>query len=111
MSQARTARIRMLNQYLEEDKHDHFSRYALGLELMETGDVAGAISHFKVVLSENESFLAVYYQLGKALEKLALPQDASEIYQRGLAIATVQKNAKTASELKMALDSLAEDTE
>ena len=109
MSQARTDRINILRQYLEEDQHDHFSRYALGLELMESCDIPGAVSHFKTILEENASFLAVYYQLGKALEKQSLTKDAIEIYRKGIDIALLQKNTKTASELKMALEGLLED--
>ena len=111
MSQARSARINILRQYLEEDLHDHFSRYALGLELMESGDITGAVAQFKILLNENSSFLAVYYQLGKALEKESLPGDAAEIYRRGMAVAALQKNTKTANELKTALENLTEDTE
>jgi tetratricopeptide (TPR) repeat protein len=111
ISEARNERIKILRQYLLEDEHDHFSRYALALELMETGDVVGAIQHFKMVVSLNPSFLAAYYQLGKALEKESGATEAASIYEQGMTVARQQKNVKTESELRMALDSLTDDGE
>ena len=109
MSDSRSERIKILRQYLLEDEHDHFSRYALALELIETGDVTGAVQHFKEVVSLNPSFLAAYYQLGKALERDSGATEAVAIYQQGIEVARLQKNVKTESELRMALDSLMDD--
>ena len=111
MSDIRSERIKILRQYLLEDEHDHFSRYALALELMETGDMAGAVQHFKEVVSLNPAFLAAYYQLGKALERMAGTSEAAAIYKQGMGVAREQKNAKTESELRTALDSLSDDAE
>jgi len=111
MNAARTDRIKILKQYLEEDDNDHFSRYALALEVMESGDVKEAIQLLRKVLIQNADFLAAYYQLGKACELGQAKDAAADAYRQGLEVARRQKNAKTESELKTALSSLLDDEE
>ena len=38
MNETRNNRIKILKEYLAEDSEDHFSRYALALEVIEIGE-------------------------------------------------------------------------
>ena len=109
MNEARINRIKILKQYLEEDNNDHFSRYALALEVMEIGETNETIRLLKEVLNQNADFLAAYYQLGRAFEISHQKEDAVQIYKQGIEVAQKQKNAKTESELKTALFSLQDE--
>ena len=108
MSDARTERIKMLRQYLEEDENDHFSRYALALECMED-DPSNASALFQDLLRRNPSFLAAYYQQGKAFERLGRQAEAMAAYHAGISVARQQKNLKTEQELNAAAQLLDED--
>ena len=111
MSNARADRIKILKHYLEEDPNDHFSRYALALEAMETGESEEAILLMEEVIRQNSDFLAAYYQLGKAYEMNQQNDRAIRTYKKGLEIARLQENTKTERELRSALFSLQDDDE
>ena len=108
MDESRAGRINMLRQFLSEDEHDHFSRYALALESM-VDDAADASIQLEELVRRNPDFLAAYYQLGLALERTGRATEALSIYRKGIDIARVQNNLKTEQELKTAAALLAED--
>jgi predicted Zn-dependent protease len=109
MNEARTARIKILKQYLEEDPGDQFSRYVLALEVIEAGQANEAICLLVEVIRQNTEFLAAYYQLGRAYEMIQHKDAAVETYRNGIAVARRQNNLKTESELKTALYSIQEE--
>lgn len=101
-----TSRIESLKKILEIDPKDSFSRYALGLEYASAGESEMAKTEFMLVLDSDENYLAVYYQLGKVLESLGDNENAKEIYEKGIFVATAQNDMHTRSELEQSLDEL-----
>lgn len=88
---------------LEKDPGDDFLNYALALELDASGNKEKAIEQLKALLSSNENYLGAYYKLGQLLEQNGQSNEALEIYNKGLEIAEMQKNRKTAGELREAI--------
>jgi Tfp pilus assembly protein PilF len=109
MSDSRRRRIEILKGYLEEDSSDVFSRYALALEWLAEGNTQAAADELAAVLQADASYLAAYYQLGRALEMLQRRDDAAHIYRKGLDIARMQRQGRTEAELAMALEGLQDD--
>ena len=109
MNETRNNRIKILKEYLAEDSEDHFSRYALALEVIEIGETDEAIRLLSEVISQNADFLAAYYKLGRAFEISDQKENAVQVYKQGIKIACEQKKSKTESELKAALLSLQDE--
>lgn len=102
-------RIETLKEYLKDDPDDQFSNYALALEYMNLSENNSAIDLLEKILKRDEHYLAAYYQLGKAYEKVSRTDEAKLIYEKGIHIASQQKNQRTFNELKSAFESLTED--
>lgn len=101
------ARKEKLLAFLERDPSDSFSRYALGLEYLAEGELESAARTFAEVRARDSRYVAVYYQLGKALAGLGRPDEAREALQEGLRVASAAKDWHTHDELQGALDELA----
>ena len=98
-----TSRIDTLQELLLKEPNDSFLNYALALEYLKTQNHAEAIAVLEKILEKNTNYLAAYYQLGKAYEQAAQPQQAIVTYKRGMEIAKAQQNQKTVKELNEAL--------
>ena len=109
MSDSRQRRIEILKGYLEADPGDLFSRYALALEQMAGGDMQAAADELTTVLTADASYLAAYYQLGRALEALQRREEAVHTYRRGMDVARSQQQGRAHAELAAALASLQDD--
>ena len=100
------SRIDALKQFLEEDPKDSFSRYALAMEYVKLDRYDDAITEYRTVVREDPSYVATYFQLGKALENQGLNEDARGTYQAGITVATKAGDAHTRDELAAALEML-----
>ena len=101
-----TTRRETLEQFVREDPSDSFSRYALALELEKTGETGAAIEQLQEVLRRDESYVAGYYHLGRLLARSGRVDDARRVYTKGVDVAGAAGDAKTASEIREALDQL-----
>jgi tetratricopeptide (TPR) repeat protein len=99
-------RIESLEEFLAEDPDDSFSRYALALELVKEGREHDALKELQTVLEGDPNYVAVYYQLGRLLALAGRTDEAREIYQRGIEVASLARDQRTKEELQMALDTL-----
>lgn len=97
------ARLDQLLKMLELEPHDNFLNHALGVEYAAAGNFNEAVSVFEQLLARDENYLASYYQLGQALEKISNNEKAIEVYKKGLVIAKKQNNSKAMNELNEAL--------
>jgi tetratricopeptide (TPR) repeat protein len=104
-------RIKMLQEYIQDDPADTFSRYALALEHAKLGEDQEAINYLKQLRIIDVEYLALYYQLGKLLQKAGLIQEAIDVLKAGIVIAQKQQNKHTELELKGALVQLTDDYE
>jgi len=101
-------RIQHIQEMLKNDPNDSFLNYALALEHAKVGDINKAIELIEQLLSRDENYLGAYYQLGNYYEQVDKLQMAVTTYKKGISIAELQKNKKTAGELNEALFMLEE---
>lgn len=99
-------RIATLQEFLEADPSDSFSRYALGLEYRSLDQLDKAIQTFEEVRRRDPDYLATYYQLGKAYQDASQSEQARQIFELGIELATRQRDLHTRGELQEALDEL-----
>jgi tetratricopeptide (TPR) repeat protein len=104
-------RIKMLQEYIQDDPSDTFSRYALALEYAKIGEASKAIEYLKQLRIIDSEYLALYYQLGKLLQQIGLLDAAVEVFKAGIVVAQKQQNRHTESELRGALLLLTDDNE
>lgn len=96
------SRIEQLKSFLEQSPEDSFLMYALALEYVAMGEAQAAESMFQSLLRQNASYVATYYHYGKLLEKLNRPQEALNLYARGIAVAEQLQDEHSLRELREA---------
>lgn len=101
-------RIEQLKEFLETDPADVFIMYALALETLKINEQQTAIELLTKVITLSPDYVAAYYQLGQALEKINAT-DAANVYKQGIEAATRKKNNHARLELISALNLLNEE--
>ena len=100
------SRLDTLRAMLEQDPANTFARYGLATELKNTGDLAGAVHEFELLLTTNARYSAAYFHGGQTLEKLGRIAQAKDWYTRGLEATVVANDAHAQAEMQAALDLL-----
>ncbi|MBE2254966.1 MAG: tetratricopeptide repeat protein [Ignavibacteria bacterium] len=100
------SRLESLLEILKNDENDAFSRYALALEYMSMNETVKAKIEYLKLLNDQPAYLPVYYQLGKLYEHEGDLEEAKNIYNKGLFVATSQNELHTKNELQEAIDNL-----
>ena len=95
-------RLDTLYEMQKQNPNDPFFLYAIGLEL-QNNNIEETKKIWETLLSDFEDYLPTYYALGKLYEDLTEIDLAKNIYEKGILIATQQKNDKILKELKTAL--------
>jgi tetratricopeptide (TPR) repeat protein len=85
------------------DPSDEFTRFAIAMEHANAGRNVEAKDWFQQILASNERYIGVYYHLGKTLERMGQPDEARQVYTRGIALARSMNDHHAASELEGAL--------
>ncbi|MFM7014914.1 MAG: hypothetical protein ACKOX3_01175 [Bacteroidota bacterium] len=104
-------RMIMLQEYIQDDPSDTFSRYALALEFAKIGELFIAINYLEQLRIIDADYLALYYQLGKLLQDTNQSDNAIAVFKAGIKVAQKQQNSHTEAELKGALLQLTDDNE
>lgn len=99
-------KIEELQAFLKEEPEDSFIKYALALECIKIENFEKGTSYLNDILERDENYLAAYYQLGKALERIGQQERASSIYLKGIEIAGELGKKHTLSELQQAYNLL-----
>ncbi len=99
-------RLETLRSMVEQDPAGAFGRYGLAMELVNTGDLAGAVDQFTALLEHNPNYAAGYFHGGQTLEKLGRIEDAKSLYRQGIAVTGKTGDSHTQSELQGALNML-----
>jgi tetratricopeptide (TPR) repeat protein len=102
-----SARLGTLKNLLEQDPNNSRMRYMLAMEMINGGDLEGALREFRSLLTADPAYAAAYYHGGQTLERLGRPDEAREVYERGIEATTRIGDAHTRSEIQAALDVLA----
>jgi Tfp pilus assembly protein PilF len=99
-------RLEVLKQMVAERPSDSFLRYGLAMEYRNSGDLAAAMAEFDGLMAADPEYAAAYFHAGQTLERLGKPDQARDIYRRGIEVTSRQGNAHARSELEGALDML-----
>lgn len=99
-------RTEVLKQMLAQDPTNAFARYGLAMELMKSGELAGAVAEFRALLQHNPDYAAAYFHGGQALEKLGDIEQARDLYEKGIQVTGRTGDGHTRGELQAALDML-----
>lgn len=98
-------RLKSLKEFLEETPNDPFILYCIALEYEKISDTE-CVTQFEALLQNHPNYLPTYYSFGKYLEAKNKLDEAEEIFSKGLALAKLQGELKTAGELQTAIDLL-----
>ena len=101
-----TNRLEILRQMVQQDPENSFARYGLAMEVLKSGDYAGAIAEFEELLRHDGDYAAAYFHGGQASEKAGELEKAREFYEKGIEITTRKGDVHTRSEIEAALSLL-----
>ena len=99
-------RIEILKGFLEQDPSDSFSRYALALEYVKTGQQDDARREFESVRDRDPNYTATYFQLGQLYRTMGLKHEAEKAFRSGITVASRAGDSHTQGELEGALEAL-----
>jgi len=102
-------KIKQLEQYLAQQPEDAFLIHAMALEYRKAGDFINSQQYFEKNLQLHPEYIGTYHAYGQLLEMHQQPNQAIEIYTKGLEVAQAQKDFKTYNELQSAIDLVDED--
>lgn len=100
------SRLETLIQLIKSQPNDLFLNYAIAMEYMSISDYHSAITWLNKLKNIDQSYLPIYYQLAKCYEEIQDVNLAISTYEEGIELALFQKEMKTASELRSALEEL-----
>ncbi len=98
-------RIKLLDQFIKEEPNDPFNHYALAMEYYDY-DSQKALTILKKVIMEHPTYLPSYFKAANLLLDMEKLEEAKEIFEKGMSLASDQKNEKALSELKAAYQNL-----
>jgi Tfp pilus assembly protein PilF len=99
-------RIDIIKQFLEDTPDDSFLQHCLALEYAKAGDTGAARRVFEELLKKDPGYVGSYYQLGQLLEQTGLPDEAQEVYERGMEAAKAAGDRRALGELRAAYEFL-----
>lgn len=74
-------------------------RYSLGLEYLKTGDLEGALEHFREAVARDPLYSAAWKALGKSLEQNNRNLDALDAYRQGIEAAKKKGDRQAEKEM------------
>jgi len=99
-------RVQFLRQALEAMPDDAFTRYALAVDLANSGQNEEAWQHFEYLLARHPDYSATYYQASMFLLKQGRREEAREALAKGIEVTGRQGNSHAQKQLQAALDML-----
>ena len=97
----------MLEEFVAQKPGDDFSRYALALECMNSGDSAAADQHFSALLERSPGYVPAYLMYGQLLARESRTGDARRVLSNGIEAATKAGNQHARTEMEALLNDLA----
>ncbi|MHB1179839.1 MAG: tetratricopeptide repeat protein, partial [Daejeonella sp.] len=77
-------RLQKLLNFLRDEPHDPFLKYALATEYLNANDPDQALYYYEDLISNHPDYVGTYYHLGKLYEQLDRKSDAIETYKKGM---------------------------
>ena len=99
-------RLEVLRSMVDRQPDDAFTRYGLAMEYVRSGDLESAASEFEQLLRRNPQYAAGYFHAAQTMEKLGRPNEARELYRKGIEVTEASGDAHARSELMAALQVL-----
>jgi tetratricopeptide (TPR) repeat protein len=96
-------RLSQLLAFHKDDPSDPFTIYAIALEYVEEFPEKAA-SYFNLLLAQHPDYLPTYYHAAPVFSSLGDQRKASEIYERGIALAQKLGESSALRELKSAFE-------
>lgn len=88
---------------IKENPGDSFSKFALALELLKTGDQQKALLLFENIIKTDPEYTGVYYHLAKLYTENGENKKAFDTYKKGIEVAEAARDQHAKSELQGAL--------
>lgn len=92
-------RLKILTQLVVEEPNDPFHRYALAMEHVRK-DTEEALRHLDILLVEHPDYLPTYYQAATLYAEQEDIAKATNIFEKGIALAQQYRELKTLKELE-----------
>jgi tetratricopeptide (TPR) repeat protein len=102
------SRLESLQQSLEQNPDDPFTRYLAALELVKLNQPSEAFAQFDLLIQKHPEYVPTYFQYATTLEKEGRVDEARRVFQLGISAAERAGDWHTKSELQQALDLLEE---
>ncbi|HUB34745.1 MAG TPA: tetratricopeptide repeat protein [Bryobacteraceae bacterium] len=100
------SRLEQLKSLVEQDPGNSFLRYGLAMEYRNLGEIEAAVNEFRALMQADPNYAAAYFHGGQTLEMMGRPEEAREVYQQGVEVASRQGNQHARNEMQAALDML-----
>jgi predicted Zn-dependent protease len=106
MTDQKKSRRETLEELVAKKPGDFFTRYALALECMSSGDIAAADTHFRALLQHDAEYVPAYQMYGQLLAQESRSEEAKQVLSRGIAAAAKKGNQHARSEMEALLDDI-----
>ncbi len=97
-----TKRLESLKSMLEKDSSDSFLHYAIAKEHESLSQYDDALQHFLFIKDYDQTYIGMYYHLGKLYEKMNESEMALRTYEEGILVAKKIPDFHALSELNNA---------
>ena len=103
-------RIKLLEAYIQDEPANPFNKYALAMEYYEA-DPAKSLELLQSILTEHAGYLPSYFKTAHLLWEEERWEEADQIFQKGIQLATDEGDEKALHELKAAYQNFQIDWE
>ena len=106
MTGQKKTRRELLESFVAQKPDDAFSRYGLAMECLNSGDSAAAEANFRELLQRNADYVPAYLMFAQMLVRGSRPEEAREVLDKGIAVASQAGNGHALSEMESLLNEL-----
>jgi len=100
MTEQKKTRRQLLEEFIAKKPDDAFTRYGLALECANSGDTSAADTHFRELLQHNVEYVPGYLMYAQFLVKESRSDEARQILNTGITIASQKGDAHARSEME-----------
>jgi thioredoxin-like negative regulator of GroEL len=100
MNKEKKTRREMLEEFVARKPDDAFSRYALAMECMNSGDASAAGEHFRALLERNADYVPAYLMYAQLLLRESRTKEARQVLSTGISAATRKGDQHARSEME-----------
>jgi Tfp pilus assembly protein PilF len=102
-------RLEALQQFLEKEPNDSFTRYAIALEYASLNDFQKSTESLEELIKADPDYSPAYQQLGTIFAQLDRKKEALKVFETGIQIATANGDLHAAEEMKDAVEEMGKE--